>query len=135
MRQNISSGSPFEPTIGCSRAVRVDGTVVVSGTAPLGADGKTVGVGSVYVQTQRCFEIARQALEQAGASLADVVRTRVMLTQIEDWREAARAHGEVFGSIRPACTFIQVVRFIDPDWRVEIEIDAVVGADHVAAAR
>ncbi len=124
-RQNISSGSPFEQVIGFSRAVRVDRQVVVSGTAPIGADGKTVG-GGVHGQTRRCIEIARRALEQAGASLADVVRTRVMLRQMDDWRDAARAHGEVFGDIRPACTFVQVVAFIDPDWLVELEVDAVV---------
>jgi enamine deaminase RidA (YjgF/YER057c/UK114 family) len=126
--QNISSGSPFEPVIGFSRAVRVGNTVVVSGTAPIGEDGKTVGVGSAYVQTRRCIEIVRAALQQAGASLADVIRTRVLLKHIEGWREAARAHGEVFSEVRPACTFVQVAGFIDPDWLVEIEADAMISS-------
>ena len=125
-RQNISSGSPFEPVIGFSRAVRVGHHVFVSGTAPIGADGKTVGLGDPYLQTKRCFEIIREALEKAGADLENVVRTRTYLTNISDWERAARAHGEIFGQIRPASTFIQVSKFINPEWLVEIEADAVV---------
>jgi enamine deaminase RidA (YjgF/YER057c/UK114 family) len=126
-RQLVSSGSPFEGLIGFSRAVRVGGLVVVSGTAPIGDDGKTVGRGDLYLQTRRCIEIAARALERAGASLADVVRTRVLLTGMERWQEAARAHSEAFGSVRPASTFVQVAGFIDPDWLVELEVDARTG--------
>lgn len=125
-RQTVSSGSPFEGEIGFSRAVRAGSHVSVAGTAPIGADGKLAGEGDVYLQTQRCLEIIAQALEEAGASLEHVVRTRVMLTDISQWREAGRAHGEVFGSIRPACTFVEVKGFIDPLWLVELEADAVV---------
>jgi enamine deaminase RidA (YjgF/YER057c/UK114 family) len=126
-RRFVSSGSPFEPLLGLSRAVRVGNLIAVAGTAALGADGKTVCVGDAAGQARRCFEIARLALEQLGASLADVVRTRILLTRIEDWRAVGEVHGEVFRDIRPANTVMQVVRFIDPDWLVEIEVDAVVG--------
>jgi enamine deaminase RidA (YjgF/YER057c/UK114 family) len=126
MRQNVSSGSPFEGAIGLSRAVRVGPYVAVAGTAPLGSDGKTVHAGDVYLQTRRCLEITAKALVEAGASLDDVVRTRVMLVDMAQWQEAARAHGEVFGDIRPACTFVEVSRFIDPAWLVETEADAYV---------
>ena len=124
-RHSVSSGSPFEAEIGFSRAVRVGPFVSVAGTAPIGPDGKLAGEGDVYRQTQRCLEIIAQALEGAGASLQHVVRTRVMLTDITRWREAGRAHGEVFGNIRPACTFVEVKGFIDPLWLVELEADAV----------
>ncbi len=96
------------------------------GTAPLGADGQTVCAGDVYGQTRRCLEIMSRAIESAGGHVHDVVRTRTMLTDIRQWREAARAHGEVFGDIRPACTFVQVAGFIDPEWLVETEADCVV---------
>ena len=125
-RQLISSGSPFEPRVGISRAVRVGSWVSVSGTAPL-RDGRTVGAGDPAAQARRCLEIIAAALEQAGASLGDVVRTRTLLTRIEDWEAVARVHGEVFGAIRPANTIMQVVRFIDPEWLVELEADAVIG--------
>ncbi|MFN7178238.1 RidA family protein [Hyphomonas sp.] len=125
-RHTVSSGSPFEGEIGFSRAVRAGPHVWVAGTAPIGADGKLAGEGDVYRQTQRCLEIIAQALEEAGASLQHVVRTRVMLTDISQWREAGRAHGEIFGNIRPACTFVEVKGFIDPLWLVELEADAVV---------
>jgi enamine deaminase RidA (YjgF/YER057c/UK114 family) len=126
-RQLVSSGSPFEPRVGMSRAVRVGSWVSVSGTAPL-HDGRTVGVGDPAAQARRCLEIIAAALEQAGGSLADVVRTRTLLTRIEDWDAVTRIHGEVFGTIRPANTVMQVVRFIDPEWLVEFEADAIVGA-------
>ena len=128
MRTLISSGSPFEPTIGFSRAVRVGDVVTVAGTAPLDEDGQTVSPGDVYAQTRRCIEVARLALEQAGTGLRHVVRTRVMLTAegMERWQEAGRAHGEAFADVRPACTFVQVAGFIDPQWLVELEVDAVV---------
>lgn len=123
-RQNISSGSPYEPTIGFSRAVKVGNVIAISGTAPINPD-KSVAP-DLYTQTRRCIEIASQTLEKAGASLKNVVRTRVMLTQIRDWEEASRAHGEAFGEIRPACTFVQVAALIDPAWQVEMEFDAIV---------
>ncbi len=126
MRKLVTSGSPYEPRIGISRAVRAGSLVTVAGTAPLGADGRTVGKGDPGAQARRCLEIIAAALEQAGASLGHVVRTRVLLTRIEDWEEVARAHGEVFRDIRPANTIVQVSRFIDPDWLVEIEADAVI---------
>lgn len=125
-RQNISSGSPFEPKIGLSRAVRIGPLIAISGTAPL-VDGKTAHAGDVYAQTRRCLEIATTALAAAGARLEDVIRTRVMLVDIARWQDAARAHGEVFATIRPANTFVEVSRFIDPEWLVEIEVDAYVG--------
>jgi enamine deaminase RidA (YjgF/YER057c/UK114 family) len=128
-RRNISGTSPYEPKIGFSRAVRIDNFVAVGGTAPIGPDGATVGVGDAAAQTRRCFEISRAALEDAGARLSDVIRTRCLLTRIEDWRAVAEVHGEIFGDIRPASTFVQVAGFIDPDWLVETEVDAVIGGD------
>lgn len=128
-RRNVSSGSPFEPRIGISRAVRLGPLVTVAGTAPLGPDGRTVGRGDPAAQARRCLEIVRAALEQAGASLRDVVRTRILLTRIEDWEAVAAVHGEIFRDIRPANTVMQVTRFIDPEWLVEIEADAVVTPD------
>lgn len=122
-RQLVTSGSPLELTIGFSRAVRCGPYLAVAGTAPIGPDGAAAHPGDVYEQTRLCFAIASRAIEDAGGRLQDVVRTRVMLTDIDRWREAARAHGEFFGEIRPACTFVGVSRFIDPDWLVEIEVD------------
>lgn len=127
-RQAVSSGSPLEPEIGFSRAMRSGPHIAVAGTAPIGEEGGTVGLDDVYVQAVRCLDIVEVALTQVGASIADVVRTRIMLTDIVRWREAARAHGERFASVRPACTFVEVSRFIDPTWLVEIEVDAVLGA-------
>lgn len=124
-RQNISSGSPFEGTIGFSRAVRIGDWIVVSGTAPIGPDGTTVGRGDAYLQARRCIEIIAEALESAGAGLEDVIRTRVFLSDMEDWEEVARAHAEAFGNVRPATTFVQVSRFVNPEWLVEIEVDAL----------
>jgi enamine deaminase RidA (YjgF/YER057c/UK114 family) len=125
-RTLVSSGSPLEPEIGMSRAVRSGPYVCVAGTAPIAEGGGTAAPGDVYAQSVRCLDIAERALEEAGASLADVVRTRVMLTDIGHWREAARAHGQRFAEARPACTFVEVSRFIDPEWLVEFEVDAVV---------
>lgn len=125
-RRNVSSGSPYEGRIGFSRAVRKGRYIAVSGTAPIGDDGHTVGVGNAYEQTKRCLAIISQALEAAGGSLDDVVRTRVFLVEVTDWEDIARATGEVFGGIRPASTFVQVRGFLDPEWLVEIEADAVV---------
>jgi enamine deaminase RidA (YjgF/YER057c/UK114 family) len=125
MRKLISSGSPYEPKVGISRAVRVGNLIAISGTAPLEA-GRTVGVGGAGAQARRCLEIIADALEQAGASLQQVVRTRTLLVRIEDWEAVAAVHGELFGEIRPANTIMQVSRFIDPDWLVEFEADAIV---------
>lgn len=128
-RKLVSSGSPYEPTIGFSRAVRVGNWISVSGTAPIGANRETVGAGSAAAQARRCFEIIAAALEEAGASLSDVVRTRTFLIDIADWEEVAKVHGDFFGEVRPASTIIQVGRFIDPEWLVEIEADAIVDRD------
>lgn len=122
-RQNVSSGSPFEDLIGFSRAVRIGPLIAVSGTAPIAEDGTTACVGDVYGQTKRCLEIILQAVVQAGGRREDVVRTHVMLTDITRWEEAARAHGELFGDVKPACTFVEVSRFIKAEWLVEVEAD------------
>jgi enamine deaminase RidA (YjgF/YER057c/UK114 family) len=119
--QRISSGSPFEPEIGFSRAVR-------AGTAPIAPDGSAAHPGDVYAQTRLCLEIMLRAVAAAGGTAASVIRTRIMLVDIARWRDAARAHGEVFGEIRPACTFVEVSRFIDPAWLVETEADGYVDA-------
>jgi enamine deaminase RidA (YjgF/YER057c/UK114 family) len=124
LRRRVSSGSPYEHVIGISRAVRVGDFIAVAGTAPLDAEGRTHAPGDAASQARRCFEIVARALEELGATVADVVRTRIMLTSIEDWERVARVHGEFFGETRPACTVMQVVRFIDPDWLVEVEADA-----------
>ncbi len=126
-RQNVSSGSPYEPIIGISRAVRIGNIIAVAGTAPIGSDGKNVFPGDVVGQARRCFDIIEIALGNLGADFTDVIRTRILLTNIEDWRLVAKVHGEIFKGIRPVNTVMQVVRFADPDWLVEIEVDAVVG--------
>jgi len=109
-----------------SRAVRSGPYICVAGTAPIAEGGGTAAPGDVYAQSVRCLDIAELALQEAGASLADVVRTRVMLTDIGQWRQAARAHAQRFAQVRPACTFVEVSRFIDPEWLVEFEVDAIV---------
>lgn len=124
-RINISSGSPFEEPIGFSRAVRIGKILAVSGTAPLATDGKTAHLGDVYQQTRRCIEIMSAAIALGGGELKDVIRTRILLTDISQWKEAARAHGEIFKDIKPACTFVEVSRFINPEWLVETEADCV----------
>ena len=126
VRQNISSGSPYEKPIGFSRAVRIGQRIVVAGTAPIEPDGSTAHPGDIFGQTLRCLEIIRDALEKAGGCLEDVIRTRVYLTDAERWQDAASAHGKIFSAIRPACTFVEVSRLIDPAWLVEIEAEAVV---------
>jgi enamine deaminase RidA (YjgF/YER057c/UK114 family) len=125
VRKTVSTGSPYEPIFGISRAVRVGNIIAVAGTAPLGTDGKTVGIGDPVAQARRCFEISRLALEQVGASLKDVIRTRILLARIDDWEPIARLHGELFQDTRPVNTTFQVARFVDPDWLVETEVDAV----------
>jgi enamine deaminase RidA (YjgF/YER057c/UK114 family) len=124
-RKSISTGSPYEPIVGISRAVRIGNHFAVAGTAPLGPDGKTVGVGDPRAQARRCFEISRAALEQLGATLQDVIRTRILLTRIEDWKLVAEVHGEFFRDIRPVNTIMQVSGFIDRDWLIETEVDAI----------
>jgi enamine deaminase RidA (YjgF/YER057c/UK114 family) len=125
-RQHVSTGSPFEPKVGISRAVRSGRIIAVTGTAPLGPDGKTFACGDAASQARRCLEIIQSAIEKLGGRLSDVLRTRILLTRIEDWEQVAAVHGEFFGNIRPANTIMQVVRFIDPDWLIEIEADAIV---------
>ncbi len=124
-RVTVSSGSPMEPVIGFARAVRVGNHISVAGTAPIAPQGDVACPGDVYGQTRRCIEIVRKAIEDAGGRLENVVRTRILLVDIDDWKEASRAHGEAFAPIRPACTVMQVSRFVDPGWLVEIEADAI----------
>jgi enamine deaminase RidA (YjgF/YER057c/UK114 family) len=124
-RRLVSSGSPYEPEIGFSRAVAVGPHVFVSGTAPVMPDGAHPPA-DAYAQARRCLEIVEMALAEAGARLEDVVRTRLYLTRREDWKETARAHGEVFGTIRPASTFVVVSGLLDARWLVEIEAQAYV---------
>jgi len=125
-RQRVSSGSPFESVVGFCRAMRVGNHISIGGTAPIGPDGKTVGVGDVAAQTRRCIEIIKDALEKAGSSLSDVVRTRMLLTHIEDWKAMAEVRGEYFKDIRPVDTIMQVSSFINPEWLVEVEVDAII---------
>ncbi|GER81621.1 MAG: RidA family protein [Thermogemmatispora sp.] len=124
-RQSVSSGSPYEPVIGFARAVRLGNMIAISGTAPLGPDGRTVAPGDAAAQTRRCLEIIQAALEQLGADLSAVIRTRIFLTRAEDWEQVGRVHGEFFGAVRPASTMVQVARLLDPQWLVEIEADAL----------
>jgi len=126
IKKTISSGSPMEEPIGFSRAVRVGNIISVSGTAAIAPDGSTTCPGDVYGQTKYCIDIMRRAIEEAGGSLKDVVRTRIMLTDISKWEDAARAHGEIFSEIRPACTFVEVKGFVRKEWLVETEADCVI---------
>jgi enamine deaminase RidA (YjgF/YER057c/UK114 family) len=122
----VPSSSPYAAILGFSRAVRVGNFISVGGTAPIDSEGKTVGIGDPAAQTRQCMEIIRLALEEAGAALADVVRTRMLLTRIEDWDEIAKVRAEYFKDIKPVDTVVQVSRFINADWLIEVEVDAVV---------
>ena len=125
-RKLVSSGSYLEPIIGFSRAVRVGSIIAIGGTAPIAAGGGTAAKGDVYGQARRIFEIIGKALADAGAGFEHVTRTRVILTDIKLWDDAARAHAEIFKDIRPVTTVMAVSGFVDPDWLIEIEVDAVV---------
>ncbi len=126
MRTNIRSGATWEPIVGYSRAVRVGANIAISGSASVGPDGDIVGVGDTYRQACRCIEVIADALAEAGADLKDVVRTRMFVTDIDQWQEVAKAHQEAFGNSPPATSMVEVTRLIHPDMLVEIEADAIV---------
>lgn len=125
-RELISGDSPYEHLIGFSRAVRIGPYIVVGGTAPIDKEGKTIGVGDISSQTRQCFEIIKAALEKAGSSLDHVVRTRIMLTDISQWKKAAEVRAVYLKHIKPVDTIVEVAGFIDKDWLIEIEADAII---------
>jgi enamine deaminase RidA (YjgF/YER057c/UK114 family) len=124
-RTNISSGAPWEDIVGYSRAVRIGNIIEITGTVSI-KDGKTVGIGDPYAQTKRILEIITEYVEKAGGSIEDIVRTRMYVTDISKWEEIGRAHGEVFGTIKPTTSMIEVSALIDPEYMVEIEATAIV---------
>ncbi|MFA6024238.1 MAG: RidA family protein [Candidatus Gracilibacteria bacterium] len=125
MRKNITYNQPLEKEIGFSRAVRIGNFIAVTGTAPIAEDGSVHSPGNVYEQSKRCLTIIKNVIEQAGGSLEDVIRTRILLRDMKTWKDAAKAHGEFFSNIQPACTFAEVSGFINPEWLIEIEADCV----------
>lgn len=125
-RELISNGNPLEDIIGFSRAVKVGPFISLGGTAPVDENGKTVGIGDVKAQTRKCIEIIKAALEQAGAGLEDVVRTRIILTNIDDWKSVVEVRSHYFKKIKPVDTIMQVSRFVNPEWLIEIEADAII---------
>jgi enamine deaminase RidA (YjgF/YER057c/UK114 family) len=125
-RQLVLNGNPMEDIVGFARAVRVGPYISVGGTAPVDAEGRTVGIGDPAAQARRCIEIIKDALERAGSGLEDVVRTRVILTNIEDWKAVIDVRAQYFREIKPVDTIMQVARFVNPEWLVEFEADAIV---------
>jgi enamine deaminase RidA (YjgF/YER057c/UK114 family) len=127
-RKNVTYNQPLEREIGFSRAVRIGNIVAVSGTAPIAEDGSVHSPGDVYGPARRCLEIIKDVIEKAGGKLEHVTRTRILLKDIKKWQEAARAHGEYFSKIRPACTLVEVSGFVNSGWLIEIEADAILDA-------